>query len=343
VGGAFIRKTPIYTYSKLISIECLLQAWEEFRVGKRKRYDVQKFERFLEKNLFNLQYALSSKTYRHGGYSEFYVNDPKRRHIHKADVQSRVVHHLLYKHMYGLFDKTFIYDSYSCRLGKGTHKVVLRLEKFARKVSKNYTQNCWALKCDIKKFFASVDHEILFNLLKTKIKDKDILLLIKKVIDSFHSERGEEKGIPLGNLTSQIFANIYLNALDQFIKNSLKIKYYLRYADDFIILDTDKRKFRRYIIFIEKLLEANSKLKLHPNKICIRNLEWGIDFCGYIVLPHYTLPRTKTKIRIIKKIVNGNASSQAFQSYLGYFSHAHSFKIIQDLKNFQNSFRHNKL
>ncbi len=177
------------TYSSLISIDNLFQAWEEFKKGKRKKYDVMVFERNLEDNLFNLHQKLKSKTYKHGPYQEFYVNDPKRRHIHKAEVNDRIVHHLLYKYLYNVFDKTFIFDSYSCRLGKGTHKAVLRLEKFARIVSKNYTQDCWALKLDIRKFFASVDHEILKKLISKKVKDPAILRLVNQVIESFQSTK----------------------------------------------------------------------------------------------------------------------------------------------------------
>ena len=148
-------------YLNLIGIENLFQAWNEFKKGKGKRRDVQRFERNLEDNLFGLHQALKEKNYRHEGYHSFYVHDPKQRHIHKAQVSDRIIHRLLYKSLYGIFDKTFIFDSYSCRLEKGTHKGVLRLRDFSRIVSQNYTKSCWALKLDIKKFFANVDHQIL--------------------------------------------------------------------------------------------------------------------------------------------------------------------------------------
>ena len=228
-----------FEYSELISVENLFQAWSAFRKGKAKRIDVQEFERNLEDNLFTLYQKLKNKTYRHGSYKSFYIHDPKQRHIHKANVTDRVVHHLLYTFLYKLFDDTFIYDSYSCRLKKGTHRGLERLEVYTRKVSQNYSVDCWALKGDIKKFFASVDHRVLLLLLEGKIQDEDIIWLLRQGIDSFHSERGESKGIPLGNLTSQIFANVYMNELDQFIKHELKVKYYLRYADDFLLLSTD--------------------------------------------------------------------------------------------------------
>lgn len=323
-------------YLELIALDQLFQAWNEFRKGKRKRIDVSAFERNLEDNIFSLYESLLNKSYKHGSYHSFYVQDPKLRHIHKATVTDRVIHHLLYKFLYNLFDKYFIYDSYSCRLDKGTHKGVEKLGKLARKVSKNYTQECWSLKCDIKKFFASVDHGILLSLLKSKIKDSDIIWLLKEILDSFHSENGEKKGIPLGNLTSQIFANIYMNELDQFVKHQLKVKYYLRYADDFIFLSTDKKLLESYVDPIRQFISDYLKLELHPNKIIFRKLKWGIDFLGYVTLPHYRLPRAKTRQRIFKqsKIKSGSPNfNQSFQSYLGYFSHASSYKLTQKLKN----------
>lgn len=320
-------------YSNLISLENLFQAWHEFRKGKSKRSDVQLFERNLQDNLLELQKQLQNKTYKHGDYQSFYVQDPKQRHIHKANVIDRVIHRLLYVFLYKLFDSSFIYDSYSCRLEKGTHKGVGRLEEFTRKASKNYTRTCWVLKCDIKKFFASVDHETLLSLLKEKICDDNIVWLLEQIIYSFQTEKG--KGIPLGNLTSQIFANIYLNELDQFIKHELKIKYYLRYADDFVILSPDKREFYQYTGILANFLKNNLNLELHPEKVVIRKFGWGIDFLGYIVLPHYVLPRTKTKRRIFKKLkekVGSENFNQSLQSYLGYLKHANSYKLSQELK-----------
>lgn len=283
--------------------------------------------------MFDLYFALKNKSFKHGGYFEFFVNDPKRRHIHKAEVNDKIVHHLLYKYLYSIFDKTFIYDSYSCRLNKGTHRAVRRLGKYARIVSKNYTQHCWALKLDVKQFFASIDHEILLKLIAKRVQDKDNLSLINEILTSFCTSEDREACIPLGNLTSQIFANIYLNELDQFIKHHLKIKYYLRYADDFIILNIEKQQLKPNLISIGNFLQDHLKLQLHPKKAVLRKLTRGIDFCGYVVLPHYILPRIKTKRRIMKKILKETIPDQAVQSYLGYFSHASSFRVSNEIKN----------
>ena len=330
-------------YQQLIKIENLFQAYAEFRRGKKKRLDLQIFERNLEDNLFSLQHKLKHKTYRHGDYEDFFVNDPKRRHIHKTNISHKILHHLLYKFLYDIFDKSFIYDSYSCRLNKGTHKGVKRLYKFTRIVSKNYSRDCFALKFDIKKFFASVNHAIVVQFLKKKIDDENILMLLKDVINSFASEQGLEKGIPLGNLTSQIFANIYLDELDQFIKHTLKIKYYIRYADDFVILSSNKNHLPKYTCILGKFIKDKLNLELHPDKVILRKLSWGIDFLGYIILPNYILPRTKTKKRLFRKVnekieghkkgkISNYSLNQSIQSYLGYLSHANSYKLKTRLK-----------
>lgn len=319
-------------YEEIISIENLFQAWNEFRKGKTKRRDVWEFEMNLEDNLFLLHEQLVGKTYIHGDYESFYVQDPKQRHIHKASVRDRIVHHLLYKFLYELFDKSFIYDSYSCRLKKGTHVAVGRLEGFTRIVSKNYTRECWASKCDIKKFFASVDHKILLNLLEEEIENKEIIWLLSEVINSFSSDFGLGKGIPLGNLTSQIFANIYLNELDQFVKCSMKLRFYLRYCDDFVLLSEDRNYLYRCTSTLKQFLGTNLNLELHPKKLILRKLTCGVDFLGYIVLPHYRLPRTKTLRRMFKRLKT-NPNEQSLQSYLGYISHANSWSVANQLKN----------
>ena len=323
-------------YADVIALSRLFQAWYAFRRGKAHKPDVQVFERHLENNLFALYEALRDKTYRHGQYVSFYVADPKRRHIHKATVADRVIHHLLYAHFYGLFDKAFIYDSYSCRIGKGTHKAVHRLVSFVGKASGNYSRPCWALQCDIKQYFATVDHQILVSLLRRKISDRDIMWLLSQVIESFHSDAGCGKGIPLGNLTSQIFANIYLNELDQFIKHQLRVPYYLRYADDFLLLSIRRETLDGYLLKLVNFLKITLRMELHPKKIRIRRLTWGIDFVGYIVLPHCVLPRTKTKHRMFERLEdrkNSPGFNNSLQSYLGYLSHANAYGVSQTVEN----------
>jgi len=250
----------------LISTENIFNAWHIFKKSKRSKPDVQEFERHLEDNLFQLQYELQSKTYKHSDYQSFYIQDPKQRHIHKPNVRDRVVHQLLYDYLYKLHDKTFFYDSYSCRNNKGTHRAVKRLIQFVRKESHNYTRTCWSVKCDIRKFFAHIDHSILLTVLGRKIADKDVLWLIEQVIDSFHTGSSLGRGLPLGNLTSQIFANIYMNEFDQWIKHSLKIKYYMRYADDFILVSRKRAYLEHMIDPMKQYLSMNLALTMHPTR-----------------------------------------------------------------------------
>lgn len=335
-------------YQDIISLEHILQAWEEFKRGKTRRADVQLFERHLEDNLFMLHQDLKEKTYKSGAYQSFYVRDPKIRHIHKAVVRDRVVHHLVSKLLEKVFEPTFYTHSYSCRKEKGTHKAIQTLIKMARKASKNNTSSLFALKCDVKKFFASVDHEILLELVCKKVKDPNLCWLLGGIIASFQSEFTinplSPKGMPIGNLTSQLFANIYMDPLDQFIKHELKVKYYLRYADDFVILSDSKDQLEKLRPLIEEFLRSNLKFSLHPDKVIIRDYYLGIDFLGYIVFPHFVLPRTKTKRRIFKKVhqkvqlvksqkLTPEQLNQTIQSYLGYLSHCNAFKLSQDLKN----------
>src|SRR3989338_4730373 len=229
----------IHTYNSIITVENLLLTWERFLRGKKKKKDVIAFQAELSTNIASLYRDLKNKTYTHGPYSAFNISDPKPRNIHKASVRDRVVHHLLYKELYWYFHDRFIFDSYSCRKYKGTHRALDRFREFARKVSKNNTRSCYVLKGDIKKFFASIDHAILLGILERHIEDEEMRWLINQVIKSFHTTR-ECVGLPLGNLTSQLLVNIYMHEFDMYMKQELRIKHYIRYADDFVILSESK-------------------------------------------------------------------------------------------------------
>lgn len=332
----------------MTTIENIFERYFEFRVGKKKKKDVLQFERFAEDNLFALYDELKSRTYFPGSYKGFYVRDPKLRLIHKAIVVDRVVHHIVSKELEKIFEPTFYAHSYAGRKGKGTHKAVTTLHKMAWKVSRNNTRACWALKCDIRKFFASINHIILLSILKKKIADQDFLDLLEKIINSFYSEQTNDltnkKGIPIGNLTSQFFSNIYLNELDQFIKHELKVKYYIRYADDFVLLSENKEYLQNLIEPINTFLAEHLDLKLHSNKIILRPFRSGADFLGYIVFPHYILPRIKTKKRLMRRLrkkvkeykdrkISWQALNQTIQSYLGYLQHANTYRLQKELKN----------
>lgn len=307
----------------------MLAAWYEFRNGKRRKTDIQEFEYQLEDNIFQLHEDLSRQQYIHGQYHQFQITDPKPRVISKAMVRDRLLHKAIYRVLYPKWDTTFIFDSYSCRNEKGTHKAFARLCQMARSISKNYTQPCFALKCDIRRFFDSIDHDILLGLLRERIADDKLFNLLKNIIHSFEHSPG--KGMPLGNLTSQLFANIYMDPLDKFVKHRLKTKHYLRYADDFVFLSNDSSELMGYLVEVNRFLKIRLKLNLHPDKISLRKLNWGIDYVGYVALPHHNLPRKKTVKRIFKNLQKAidleapNIDSK-YQSYLGYLTHADSFK-----------------
>lgn len=335
----------LYTdlYSQIISVENLFLAWKVFRSDKHYKKDVAKFEFHLEENIFELHHQLLARTYEHGSYYAFYIQDPKQRLIHKATVQDRVLHHAIFNILNPIFEPTFIASSYSCRVGKGTHKGVKNLATMLRKVSKNNSGLCFALKCDIQKFFASVDQDILLEILARRIKDEDTMKLLHKIIYSF-DKTNDKKGIPIGNLTSQLFANIYMNEFDQFIKHVLTIKYYVRYTDDFVIVSDNTDYLCNLLPHIRKFLNGELALNLHPNKISIRKYRQGIDFLGYVILPHHTQLRTKTKRRMLRNIdrkiqeynndeISSKTFNQTLQSYYGVLYHAKSHKFTQKLKN----------
>ncbi|MCX6722785.1 MAG: RNA-directed DNA polymerase [Candidatus Staskawiczbacteria bacterium] len=181
------------------------------------------------------------------------------------------------------------------------------------------------LKCDIKKFFASIDQKILINILEKYIKDKDTINLLKEIIFSF-----EPNGLPLGNLTSQLFSNIYLNEFDQFIKHKLKAKYYVRYADDFVFLSDNKKYLENIIKPISDFLQKELKLTLHPDKVFIKTLSSGVDFLGWVNFADHRVLREKTKKRMLKRIKN-NKSAETMNSYLGLLKHGNSYKILNKI------------
>ena len=282
-------------------------------------------------NILFLYKELRGKTYRHGSYSAFKINDPKPRDIHKASVADRIIHHAIYRILYPYFDKKFIYDSYSCRNDKGTHKAIDRFRFMARKVSKNNSKTVWVLKCDIKKFFATINHRILKDILKRHILDEDIFWLLENVVDSFNTKDNARNGLPLGNVTSQLLINVYMNEFDQFIKRKLTVKYYIRYADDFVILDRDKNYLIDLISKISDFLNTELKLSMHENKVYIKTLSSGVDFLGWVHFPYHRVLRTATKRRMFKRLQQNNYLQQSLNSYLGLLKHGNTYKLIKKI------------
>lgn len=311
-------------FNQLCSTQHLFATWDKFKRGKSAKPDVQKFARRLEENIFELQADLSNGCYQHGSYEPFIVHDPKRRQIHKAGIRDRVIHQAVTDVIEPYFEKVFIHDSFSCRINKGTHAGVRRLRQFLRQASTNNTQTVYALKCDVWQFFASVDHAKLLDLLSIRITDEIIIKLLKEIIDSFSVTPG--KGIPLGNVTSQLFANVYMHQLDWFFKHNLHEKFYIRYCDDFIIVGPGRQHLAGLINPISQFIGQELGLNLHPAKVTIRSWDQGIDFLGYVLKPYCTVLRTKTKKRVLTKINSNN-----LMSYLGLCSHANSYHLQQEL------------
>jgi retron-type reverse transcriptase len=323
----------IHTYDVIISLDNLLLAWEEFKIGKKSRKDVQEFERNLMTNIISLHQDLVDKTYKHSEYEAFKISDPKPRDIHKAKVRDRLLHHAIYRVLYPFFDRTFIADSYSCRVNKGTHKAIDRFRKFAYQVSKNHTRTAWVLKGDIRKFFASIDQKVMLKIIKDYIPDADIVALLTEIVGSFYSTE-KDKGLPLGNLTSQLLINIYMNNFDQFMKHKIKAKYYIRYADDFVILSDNKQYLVDMLPEIKDFLENELNLCLHPKKVSIATVASGIDFLGWVLFPDHRVVRTVTKQRMFRGIKRRNGKPETIQSYLGLVSHGNAKKLKSKIESY---------
>src|SRR3989344_700685 len=336
-----------HLFEVVSSSEALFRAWDRFKKDKRNKEDVLRFEMSLEQSIFALQRSLRGKTYRHDKYVGFRIADPKLLEIHKATVRDRLLHHAVFSVLNPIFEPTFIPTSFSCRVGKGTHKGVRALADMLRTVSYNDTRPCFVLKCDVRRFFDSIDHDILLRILEARINDENFMWLMREIVESFATSRPnlfEREGVPIGNLTSQLFANIYMNEFDQFVKHELRIKDYARYTDDFVIVSGDIPYLRSLIPHIEAFLESRLHLRLHPGKVAIRNYRHGVDFLGYIVLPHCILNRAKTKRRMFRKLrqkvidhkngaVTKSRLDASLQSYMGVLSHANAYRLSEDLKN----------
>lgn len=320
-----MRNGFIHTYEDIISPENLLGAWREFLKGKRGKKDVQEFQYRLSDNLADLHDELKRETYRHGGYRAFNISDPKPRNIHKANVRDRLMHHALYRILYPFFDRRFIADSYSCRERKGTHRAINRFKMFANKVSRNDTRTCWILKCDIRKFFASINQDVLLAVVGKYVSDVRTVNLVAEIVSSFSTRPGT--GLPLGNLTSQLLVNIYMNEFDQFVKHTLKVKHYIRYADDFALLSPDKNYLLTILSYVEVFLWERLKLELHPNKVSLETLTSGVDFLGWVHFFDHRVLRTATKKRMFRRITETAGKKETVESYLGMLSHGNTYHV----------------
>jgi len=326
-------------WQELCGYENLFLAFRKARRHKTLKPYVLNFEKSLKENLLSLRTELFLHSYKPEPLKTFIIRDPKTRKISKSEFKDRVVHHALCNIIEPIFEKLFVYDSYANRKGKGTIKALKRFDYFKRKASKNNTGNCFVLKCDIKHYFQTVNHEILLNIIRQKIKDKKIIWLINTILQNHKIGGGRDGiGMPLGNLTSQFFANVYLNELDYFVKHELKAKYYIRYVDDFVILDKDYKNLEKYKEAINKFLTGYLKIELHPSKSKIIKLDKGLNLLGFRVFYYHKLLRKankrkferqfKEKLELYKnKNISREDFAQSLQGWLGYAMWANTYKL----------------
>jgi len=314
----------------VFSFESLHRAYLDARTCKRFRGDILEFGFSAEENILALQKELFSGAYCHGGYRTFILTDSKKRTIEVAPFRDRVVHHAVVAAIEPEFERTFIFDSYACRRNKGTHAAFRRTRSFARRVSRNFSRPAYMIQCDITKYFNSVDHAILFSLIKKKIKNETILRVVSEIIRSKPGERG----IPIGNLTSQLFANIYLNELDHFVKHRLGARFYVRYMDDFLLFHESPRVLAAWKAMVQKFLAEKLLLTLHRKRSGIQPVSM-VDFLGYVLFPHYTLLRKSSVRRIVQKIKRGDCSLDSVAAWNGYMKHADTFLLRKKLKKIQ--------
>ena len=353
-----------------IELADLFEAYADCRINKRNTMNALAFELDYEQNLVTLWEEINLRTYSPGRSIAFIVDKPVKREIFAADFTDRIVHHLVINKLNPLFEKIFIYDSYACRKNKGTHFGIQRVTRFIRQCTSNYTQDAYVLKLDIQGFFMAINRRILWEKLRPFIEQKYqhqdqelILFLCHKILTNNPTKncfiKGSRRswddlppnkslfysatdcGLPIGNLTSQIFANFYLNAFDYFVKHDLGIRYYGRFVDDFIVVHENHDHLKSLIPILGDFLKTKLKLSLHPRKTYLQHYSKGVNFLGVIIKPNriYTGKRTKgnfydaiTKHNLIASKGKPSKEDQAaflcsMNSYLGIMKHYDTYKL----------------
>ncbi len=349
----------------MLGFEKLLKAYIDCRKRKRNTFNALNFEFDLEIKLTNLYYNLRSGDYDIGKSICFLVFYPKIREIWAADFRDRVVHHLVYNEVAQIFYNRFTKDTYSCIPKRGSTNALKALNHYAEAVTKNYTMPAYYLKADIENFFVSINKDILYNEIEKFVKEDWVLKLLHQII--YHDCRKKvrikgtqsdfmklpkhkslwyaaaNKGLPIGNLTSQFFSNVYLDVMDQYIKHHLRCKYYCRYVDDFVIMDTDPQKLNEIHKDLTKFLKERLDLNLHQHKKSINKIERGIDFVGFVQKPNRCIMRQKTIKRIFKIIREYKSNKKwynkvemqnfinSINSYLGMLRNTNGFKLRQKI------------
>lgn len=324
-----------HLWSQVTAFENLLMAAKQAQKGKRFRDNVLAFNYNLESELINLQRELETRTYQPSAYKTFEIVEPKRRIISAAPYRDRVVHHALCNAIVPIFERTFIHDSYANRLGKGNHRALKRFVEFSR-------SNRYVLQCDICKYFPSIDRNVLKALVRRKIKCPHTLWLVDSIIDSSTPQEPTDeriRGLPIGNLTSQFFANVYLNGFDRFVKEQLKVKNYLRYVDDFALFDSDRGFLVEARLQSEVYLAALG-LQIHPVKSQLFETKHGANFVGFRVLSdrvrvrNENLRRGKRRLRYMQEAcqagkIEQQTLVQSVQSWFSHLAHGNTWHLQQ--------------
>lgn len=348
-----------------LTIDAVFDAYFDCRKAKRNAISQLQFEADLESNLVGLYHDLESGHYQIGQSIAFIVTHPKIREVWAADFRDRVVHHVIYNALYQRFHKRFIRDSYACIPGRGTHDGLRRVSAFARSITRNWTRPAYCLRVDVANFFNSIDRKILLNLVERHIKEEWLLKLIRQV--TLHDPRKnfimrsppalfrkvpyhksflhapEYKGLPIGNLTSQFFANVYLNELDQYVKHILRAQYYGRYVDDMVLFHEDPAILNSWYFQMDNFLKENLTLRLHPNKRHLNLADKGIDFTGFIVKPgriylrQTSLSKCRQNIRVWEQkgapvdAETLEELSQGINSYLGMLRQVNGYNARKSI------------
>ncbi|HUC96111.1 MAG TPA: reverse transcriptase/maturase family protein [Candidatus Saccharimonadales bacterium] len=292
-----------------ISVANIWQAWRLFRKGKRSSYEIEVFEYDLEKNILLLACDLQDYSYRHGSYRQFIVNDSKKRLIAVASIRDRVVHRLLYEYLVDIFDKTFIYDVWSCRPNKGLLGAIERTKHHTR----SYCDG-WIWRSDVQKFFDNINRDILKKLIRNRVKGDIANYLLNGVIDSYGP--GRKTGVPIGNLTSQIFANIYLNELDRFVVHIIRPLGYVRYGDDMVLWLFNAPEAQLAAIMVKEFLISKLGLKANSNNTVLQPTNQKLRYLGVELWPKGRRLDTRMRFRIRKRLTADN-----YESYSAILSH----------------------
>lgn len=341
-------------YHKIYDYENLYEAYINARKNKRYRNEVLEFTNNLDENLITIQNELIWKTYKVGEYREFYIHEPKKRLIMALPFRDRVVQWAIHLIVNNFYERTYITHSYACINGRGTHKAVKQMQRWMRQVDRR-GDKYYYLKMDVARYFYRIDHCVLIKILEKKIKDEDCVWLLKTIIKSEH-EFGLElnyeedikignKGIPIGNLSSQMMANIYLNELDQFIKRKLGIKYYSRYMDDFIILHEDKEMLNILLKTIKDFLDIKLGLRLN-NKTCIRPISMGLEYLGYRIWATHIKLKKKTALKMKRNLKNTKkkfekgkisfeTANSTMESYKGILKKCSGNRLKEKIKEYE--------